>query len=515
MLTLKYLKIAISTAMAAVIVAVNPVMILAADVEEVSVLGTGSSATDLEEVRSALLESEITGDEIIYGIDDEEIWALIDKDDLRSFVDVDTIREAIDKEAILEEIDFEMLAEKIDEEDLARQVDTDQHPVDIVNTKMPIIGEESPFDFIIDPMKLVHDTDAAKYGAGRVEEGASILFKNKDGDYLFSSKSDLLTISNQGNIPVQLTIRAKINSAGGVEFVGSRSELGGADPQIFMALCDKDGIRSVLTEDGEARIDVVLDAVPDDSYSFVWNEEEGKYDYKVSEDFDEDDYDSFSFQIYGDCNTEGKWTDIGDAPTIVVSWEAVPVHPEKDKLDETVEQYSSEIEMKVSDYLAKQSDQEKELSTDQAKERNEKIEKLRREALIELANAQFKAMLEEELRRLVDDEVEVLATEEYKELRAEKIRQLLEEAENANEDTNEDANEDANKDANAEEVAEELTDESISQKTTPEEASMQDETEKETESGPEKEASEVSPVSNNENEPADNAASDEAIIFGE
>ena len=44
---------------------------------------------------------------------------------------------------------------------------------------------------------------------------------------------------------------------------------------------------------------------------------------------------------------------------------------------------------------------------------------------------------------------------------------------------------------------------------------MQDETEKETESEPEKEASEVSPVSNNENEPAENAASDEVIIFGE
>ncbi len=507
MLTLKYLKIAISTAMAAVIVAVNPVIILAADVEEVSVLGTGSSATDLEEVRSALLESEITGDEIIYGIDDEEIWALIDKDDLRSFVDVDTIREAIDKEAILGKIDVDMLAEEIDEEDLARQVDTDQHPIDIVNTKMPIIGEDSPFDFIIDPMKLVYDTDAAKYGGGRVEEGASILFKNNEGDYLFSSKSDLLTISNHGNIPVQVTIRASINNSAGIEFVGSRSELGGADPQIFMALCDEDGIRSVMTEDGEARIDVVLDAVPDDSYSFVWNEEEGKYDYKVSEGFDEDDYDSFSFQIYGDCNTEGKWTDIGDAPTIVVSWEAVPVHPEKDKLDETVEQYSSEIEMKVSDYLAKQSDQEKELSSDQAKERNEKIEKLRREALIELANAQFKAMLEEELRRLVDDEVEELAAKEYKELRAEKIRQLLEEAENANED--------ANKDANEEGFAEELTDESISQKTTPEEASMQDETEKETESKPEKEASEDSSANSNESTPADNAASDEVIIFGE
>lgn len=434
MLTLKYLRKIVSTMVAVALVAVNPVIAMASEVEEVSVLGTGSSATDLEEVRKALLESEITGDEIIYGIDDEEIWALIDKDDLRSFVDVDTIREAIDKEAILKKIDLDMLAEGIDEEDLARQVDTDQHPVDIVNTKMPIIGEKSPFDFIIDPMKLVHETDAAKYGGGRVEEEATILFKNNEGDYLFSSKSDLLTVSNRGNIPVQLTIKANINNSGGIEFVGSRSELGGLKPQIFMALCDEDGIRSVMTEDGEARIDVILDAVPDDSYSFEWNEEDGKYEYKVSEDFDENNFDSFSFQIYGDCNTEGKWADIGDAPTIIVSWEAVPIHPEKDMLDETIEQYASEIEKKVSGYLAKESDQEEVLLSDQAKERGEKIKKLRSEELVKLVNTQFKALLEEELTRLVDKEVEVLAQEQFKELRAEKIRQLLEEAENVNEE---------------------------------------------------------------------------------
>ena len=505
MLTLKYLKIAISTAMAAVLVAVNPVMIMAADVEEVSVLGTGSSATDLEEVRSALLESEITGDEIIYGINDDEIWALIDKDDLRSFVDVDTIREAIDKEAILGKIDVDMLAEEIDEEDLARQVDTDQHPVDIINTKMPIIGEESPFDFIIDPMKLVYDTDAAKYGGGRVEEGASILFKNNEGDYLFSSKSDLLTISNHGNIPVQVTIRASINNSAGIEFVGSRSELGGANPQIFMALCDEDGIRSVMTEDGEARIDVVLDAVPDDSYSFVWNEEEGKYDYKVSEDFDEDDYDSFSFQIYADCNEDGKWNRIDSSPTILVSWEAAPIHLEKDALDETVEQYESEIDKISAAYISSHPYQTEELSNAQAKERGEKIEKLREEELIKLVNAQFKTLLDEELQRLVDEEVEVLAQEQFKELRAEKIRQLLEEAGNEAEEENEEI----------EETEEEITEEIVSQKPTPEDSATLEETEQTTESEIEKEASEDSSANSNESTPADNAASDEVIIFGE
>ena len=70
-----------------------------------------------------------------------------------------------------------------------RAVDTVTLPLevygkDVVSVALPAISEdgESPFDFIIDPQGLIYATDAAKYGGGKVEEGATLLFRNHDGE---------------------------------------------------------------------------------------------------------------------------------------------------------------------------------------------------------------------------------------------------------------------------------------------------------------------------------------------
>ena len=340
----------IGAVLSVVLVATCPVMTFATGVDEVVVFGSGSSASDYEDKEEAL-DTELTDEENKYDIDEEEIWALIDRDDLRSFVDVDAVRESIDKEALLEKIDLKNLVSQIDEIDLIRQVDSDKHPVDVVNVKMPVIGEDSPFDFIVDPMGLIYSTDAAKYGGGRVEEGATVLFKNTNGDYLFSSNSDVLTVANYGNVPVRLTIKANVTNPGGISFVDSRSQLSGSAPSIFMALCDSEGIRSVMTEYGEAKIEVILAAAPDGTYSFSWNEDSDRYDYVIAEDLEEEVFDSFSFNICADCNAQGNWGSLDDAPTISVSWQTEPVEPEKDEFDQEVEKYESAIEEMVARYL--------------------------------------------------------------------------------------------------------------------------------------------------------------------
>ena len=486
MLTRKYLRMGIGAVLSAILVANCPVMTFATGVDEVVVFGSGSSASEYE-AKEENLEAPVTEEENKYDIDEEEIWAQIDRDDLRSFVDVDALRQSIDKKALLEKIDLASLVSQIDELDLIRQVDSDKHPVDVVNVKLPLLGEDSPFDFIIDPLGLIYGTDAAKYGGGRVEEGATVLFKNTDGDYLFSSHSDVLTVVNHGNVPIRLTIKANITNPGGIDFVDSRSQLSGEDPSVFMALCDEEGIRSVMTEYGEAQMEVILAAAPEGTYSFTWNEDSNRYDYVIAEDIDEEVFDSFSFSICADCNTEGDWDELDSVPTIAVSWQTEPVEPEKDELDQEVEKYESEIEELVAKYLENYSpsmieskvypttpvtpeDNEEDIliideeeipeasdvdealdvteTTDaietsdaaeakaslddeeksQAEIRNEKIAKLRKEELIKLATNEFKVMLEDELERLVEEEVDRLADEQFKEIKAEMIKAIKEAA---------------------------------------------------------------------------------------
>ena len=115
---------------------------------------------------------------------------------------------------------FMLLAGSVD----VRAVDTVTLPLevygkDVVSVALPAISEdgESPFDFIIDPQGLIYATDAAKYGGGKVEESATILFRNHDGEYDFSRRSDSLTVKNRSNVPVIVTITASVENLGDIE----------------------------------------------------------------------------------------------------------------------------------------------------------------------------------------------------------------------------------------------------------------------------------------------------------
>ena len=79
---------------------------------------------------------------------------------------------------------------------------------DTVSIELPTIEEPSPFDFILDPQRLITETDGAKYGSSTFETGATLFFENVDGDYDFSSRSDMLTITNKGTVPVEVTVTA-------------------------------------------------------------------------------------------------------------------------------------------------------------------------------------------------------------------------------------------------------------------------------------------------------------------
>ena len=445
----------------------DPVLTSATGAEEITIFGSGYSVPDDadENLIGDALEGNTGIGEIIseIQIDEDEIWAQIDRDELRSFVDAEELGKLIDKEAILDSIDINAIRSQVDEERIMIEVDNDVHPADVINVQLPIIGNESPFDFLIDPQNLIYQTDAARYGGGKVEEGANILFKNTQGDYAFSSKSDELVITNRSNIPVRLSIRAEVSNLGGTEFVGSRSELTGQTPSLFMALADKDGIRSVITEYGEATIDVVLEAAPDGTYDFKWNEDLEKYEYKVANE--EADFDSFSFYIIADCNKDGDWGSVYGNPVISVSWMTEPVIPEPEEISDEEQEILGEIDELVRKYLgmrdvvssdtssyeqnkddeaiisedANESSGEADgnldniyretiqVDIDQEEIRNAKINNLINKELIKLVTAEYERIYQEELDKLIEAEVDKMAQDLFEELKEKEIARILEE----------------------------------------------------------------------------------------
>ena len=211
---------------------------------------------------------------------------------------------------------------------------------DVVSLALPTISEEgeSPFDFIIDPQNLIYETDAARYGGGKVEEGATLLFRNHEGEYDFSRRSDRLTVKNQSNVPVEVTISACVENRGEIDIVGN-TDFGDSDScSMYLAIVDDEGNEKPISEDGEISVSTEMHRAPDDAYVYRIDEESGSYSYEFSRSPDEIDFDSYSFGLIGYGNPGGNWQDIAVHPVVRVTWKVEPVLSEEEQEEHEQEQ---------------------------------------------------------------------------------------------------------------------------------------------------------------------------------
>ena len=272
----------------------------------------------------------------------------------------------------------------------------EEHPIDIIDVVFPIIGDNSPFDYIVDPLGLIYATDAAKYGYGKVQADAGVLFKNSEGEYDFSNTSDYIKIVNRSNIPVKVVLTATLQGSTNARIVDSIEMLEEASPSLYLALTDQNGIVSAFTESGKSVVTATLNPAPDETYHFMYDEASGEYQYEMAKEIDESAFDSFSFAVTADCNTQADWSDVTELPTISLSWAADPVLTDWDKINAELEAEEKELFEAF---------------------KNLKLKELREEELDRLVQIRLEELIAEELKRLIDEEVERLAQEKFKELK--------------------------------------------------------------------------------------------------
>ena len=220
---------------------------------------------------------------------------------------------------------------------------------DVILVVFPVISEDSDslFDFIMDPQRLIYKTDAAKYGGGNVEEGAMLLFRNHDGVYDFSGCSDRLTIRNQSNVPVIMTISASISNVGEVDVVGS-PDFGESNAcSVYLAIVDDEGNEQSVSENGEVSVNIKMRRAPDNAYVYLIDEEAGDYSYDFWRLLEEIDFDSYSFGLKGCCNSNGEWQNIDEYPFVSVVWKVEPVRSENSYPDEVHEGIDTEEEANI------------------------------------------------------------------------------------------------------------------------------------------------------------------------
>lgn len=179
---------------------------------------------------------------------------------------------------------------------------------------------EHVFDFIMDPQKLISQTDAAAYEGSVFEEDATLFFRRRDGgvpeDY--SSSSDALVITNAGTADVDLTVTASISmdSMEGIALTGDREFMDDTGASLYLALTDGEHTAAIDEEEG-ASICTALKGVSSESGT-------------VSE---------YRFWLTGAVNENGDWSAVESAvPKVTVTWNVTPHEPEQPEEDHRPEE---------------------------------------------------------------------------------------------------------------------------------------------------------------------------------
>ncbi len=194
----------------------------------------------------------------------------------------------------------------------------------VVSVILPTVSAESPFDFLIDPERLVYKTGASKYGGGVVEEDANILFHNRLAEGVdFSRNSDLLSVTNKSSVPVDVKISARVKNLGEIKLSENTDIAELEEPVLYLALIDDDGNKKVMSED-VIDTNITLDRAPAGVYTWIYDESSDSYRYVIGDDQDVI-YDSYSFGLTGECSNSEKWKNADVQPQVEITWEIEPV----------------------------------------------------------------------------------------------------------------------------------------------------------------------------------------------
>ncbi len=205
------------------------------------------------------------------------------------------------------EIPAEEIAVVPEDEDAESETESEESRIVL---ELPMLENYgfSPFDFIMDPQGLITTTNAAKYGGARFEEGATLYFKNTNGDYEYSHTSDWLSIISRSNVPVCVTVELTVEETYGVNMTQDKSFLDDGSCSMYLALLDNDGNERAVNGEGKAVLEMVLPACEN-----------------------EEDAAECSFALTGCCNPEGDWFVMAECPRIVVNWMVEPIIPEEEE----------------------------------------------------------------------------------------------------------------------------------------------------------------------------------------
>lgn len=192
---------------------------------------------------------------------------------------------------------------------------------EVFDFALPTIATSDMFDFILDPEGLIAETGGDRYLSATFATDASLYFPvaptTDNGNANYDNKSDKLTVTNKGNVQIDVTLTATFTD-NTLALTTDKTFADDTEETVYLALVSSDAQEVALDGDSnEAELTATVAGVDSSKFETQWVTNEYKYVFTGTTS----DYQTFDFWLTGACNTAGDWSEYTGTPTIDVVWE--------------------------------------------------------------------------------------------------------------------------------------------------------------------------------------------------
>lgn len=183
------------------------------------------------------------------------------------------------------------------------------------------------FDFVMDPQKLITQTEAEKYVSGSSAAADSFVadktlyFVNRT-DRKLDDTSDYVLVTNKSSMDVDITLEAEMKNYTGIT-LSETKDFADDSISMYMAVIGN-GKETAIKETDGAEVKGTIKRAATDAYKIVYDAA-GGYSYKlVSED--PADFATYEFALTGACNADADWMGVDPtiAPEVELTWKVEP-----------------------------------------------------------------------------------------------------------------------------------------------------------------------------------------------
>lgn len=214
----------------------------------------------------------------------------------------------------------------------------------VFHVVVPAIDDANTYyNFILDPQKLIGATNGASLPSGQTfdkgadNKGQTLYFRNiPNGDDLagstfdYSNKSQGFQVTNKSTMDVDVTFTAKLTEATGAIQMAEKADFKDAegnattDASVYLGII-KDGAAAVTVGADGTSVPATLGAAPGNAYKEGYDEDTGKFVYKLDPTATGVTFTNTIFNLTGACNPNGDWLEVDPtiAPKIQVTWKVV------------------------------------------------------------------------------------------------------------------------------------------------------------------------------------------------